>query len=190
MFQTPHILLASKSPRRIYLLKEAGFNFTLVNIDADEDFPPELKRDEVCRYLAEHKATHFTGKIGENVLVTADTIVSLEDEVINKPQNEGDAFQMLSKLSGRVHQVYTAVCLRNDERSMVFCEKTDVAFFDLTPEEIEFYIEKFHPMDKAGAYGVQDWMGFIGVKKITGCFYNVMGFPISRFYRELRRFGV
>lgn len=188
MFKSPHILLASKSPRRHQILAESGFAFTYTDIEADEDFPVELKRHEVCEYLALHKATHYKGNIGENVLVTADTIVCLDDDILNKPQDASQAFEMLSKLSGRTHEVYTGVCIRNEEKTHVFHDCTKVEFYALTDEEKRYYISHHQPFDKAGAYGVQDWMGFLGVKSIEGCFYNVMGFPAGKFYRELQLF--
>jgi septum formation protein len=188
VFSFPHLLLASKSPRRHQLLSGAGFDFTFVNIEAEESYPSELQKAEVCCFLAEKKASHYTEAIGSQILVTADTIVCLDDEVINKPLDAEDAFAMLKKLSGRMHEVYTGVCLKTDSKSHVFFEKTEVFFHHLTDEEILFYIKTFQPFDKAGAYGVQDWMGYVGVQKVNGCFYNVMGFPVARFYRELQEF--
>ncbi len=188
MIQFPHLLLASKSPRRHQLLTDAGFSFTFVNIEADESFPDYLQKQDVCEYLAVHKANHFTGDFGDAVLVTADTIVCLDDEVINKPVDAEDAFSMLKKLSGRKHEVYTGVCLKNATQNHVFHQCSEVYFHQLTDSEIHYYIDHFKPFDKAGSYGVQDWMGYVGVEKINGCFYNVMGFPIARFYRELHGF--
>jgi septum formation protein len=184
----PHILLASKSPRRSQLLKEAGFDFTVVDIDADEDFSKALSPPEVCEYLAGHKAAHYIPLIEEKVLVTADTIVVLENEIINKPKDSDDAFHMLKKLSGKMHVVYTGVCIKNDKNQILFSDRTEVYFYTLTNAEIEAYIENFRPYDKAGAYGVQDWMGYIGVQKVNGSFYNVMGFPTALFYRKLIEF--
>lgn len=182
------MLLASKSPRRHQLLRDSGFDFTYVDIDAEESFPDDLKREEVSRYLALKKAEHFTDSIGHNVLVTADTIVCLDYEVINKPDDAEHAFEMLQKLNGKMHEVFTGVCLKNDDKSYVFHQRSEVFFHRLSDEEIRFYIEKYKPFDKAGSYGVQDWMGYVGVEKINGCFYNVMGFPVAKFYRELRDF--
>lgn len=139
-------------------------------------------------YLAKHKAAHYLEKTGPNVLVTADTIVCIDDEIINKPADADEAFGMLKKLNGRMHEVFTGVCIKTDENEHVFYQKTEVYFHTLTDEELYFYIEKYQPFDKAGAYGVQDWMGYIGVRKINGCFYNVMGFPMAAFYRELQQF--
>ncbi|MBL7900895.1 MAG: septum formation protein Maf [Bacteroidia bacterium] len=184
----PEILLASKSPRRHQLLADAGFRFTYADIAAEEDYPLHLKKAEVCEYLARHKAEHYTQPIGDKVLVTADTIVCVEDSVINKPADAEEAFEMLRTLSGRMHEVFTGVCLKNDARTYVFSQRTEVWFYPLTDEEILHYIAMHKPFDKAGAYGVQDWMGYVGVEKINGCFYNVMGFPVAKFYRELQGF--
>lgn len=188
MIQFPEILLASKSPRRHQLLRDSGFQFTYVDIDAEESFPEHMQKNEVCEYLAAHKASHFNGVIGDKVLVTADTIVVLKNEVINKPENENHAFEMLRKLSGNMHEVFSGVCIKNDSKMEVFSERSEVYFHSLTDEEIWYYIKNYQPFDKAGSYGVQDWMGYVGVKKINGCFYNVMGFPVSTFYRQLQSF--
>jgi len=188
MIQFPTLLLASKSPRRHQIFREAGLHFEVVNIEAEEDFPDFLVREQVCDFLASHKATHFTEPLHEKILVTADTIVCLGNKVINKPATKEEAAEMLASLSGRTHEVFTGVCMRNQERQQVFHERSEVEFYPLTSAEIDYYIEHFKPFDKAGAYGVQDWMGYMGVKRINGCFYNVMGFPMSRFYRELQQF--
>lgn len=188
MIQFPHLLLASKSPRRQQLLRDAGFSYTLVEMEAEEDFPSYLQKHEVCEYLAAHKAAHYTRSIGDQILVTADTIVVLENEVINKPENADHAYQMLRKLSGQTHEVFTGVCIKNDAKQSVFHERSEVTFHHLSDEELWYYINHYQPFDKAGAYGVQDWMGYVGVKKINGCFYNVMGFPVSKFYREVQKF--
>ncbi len=188
MVQFPTLLLASKSPRRHQIFREAGLHFEVVNIEAEEDFPDYLQREQVCEFLASHKAAHFTEPLQEKILVTADTIVCLGNRVINKPATKEEATEMLASLSGRTHEVFTGVCMRNHQRQQVFHERSEVEFYPLTDREIEYYIDHFKPFDKAGAYGVQDWMGYMGVKRINGCFYNVMGFPMSRFYRELQRF--
>ncbi|MBM3399855.1 MAG: septum formation protein Maf [Bacteroidetes bacterium] len=188
MIHFPTLLLASKSPRRHQILRAAGLHFEVVNIKAEEDFPDYLQREQVCEFLASHKATHFTESLGEKILVTADTIVCLGNRVINKPSTKEQATEMLASLSGRIHEVFTGVCMRNNERQQVFYERSEVEFYPLTPAEMAYYIEHFKPFDKAGAYGVQDWMGYMGIKRINGCFYNVMGFPMSRFYRELQQF--
>lgn len=188
MIQFPTLLLASKSPRRHQIFREAGLHFEVVNIEAEEDFPDYLQREQVCEFLASHKAAHYTAPLNDHILITADTIVCLDNRVINKPAHTEEAVEMLSSLSGRTHEVFTGVCMRSGERQQVFHERSEVTFYPLTRKEIDYYIEHHKPFDKAGAYGVQDWMGYMGVQRIKGCFYNVMGFPMSRFYRELQRF--
>jgi septum formation protein len=188
MIQFPTLLLASKSPRRHQIFREAGLHFEVVNIDAEEDFPDYLVREQVCEFLASHKASHFTETLTNQILVTADTIVCLGNRVINKPADKEEAVEMLTSLSGKTHEVFTGVCMRNGERQQVFHERSEVEFYPLSRKEIDYYIEEYKPFDKAGAYGVQDWMGYMGVKRINGCFYNVMGFPMARFYRELQGF--
>jgi len=188
MIQFPTLLLASKSPRRHQIFREAGLHFEVVNIDAEEDFPDYLVREQVCEFLASHKASHFNETLTNQILVTADTIVCLGNRVINKPADTDEAVEMLTSLSGKTHEVFTGVCMRNGERQQVFHERSEVEFYPLSRKEIDYYIEAYKPFDKAGAYGVQDWMGYMGVKRINGCFYNVMGFPMARFYRELQGF--
>ena len=188
MIQFPTLLLASKSPRRHQIFREAGLHFEVVNIDAEEDFPDYLVREQVCEFLASHKASHFTKTLNNQILVTADTIVCLGNRVINKPADKEEAVEMLTSLSGKTHEVFTGVCMRNAERQQVFHERSEVEFYPLSRKEIDYYIEAYKPFDKAGAYGVQDWMGYMGVKRINGCFYNVMGFPTAKFYRELQGF--
>lgn len=188
MIPFPHILLASKSPRRQFLLKDAGFEYTFVDIEADETYPEELQREAVCMWLAEHKATHYEHSTEDKVLVTADTIVCIDGEILNKPADEQEAIAMLQKLSGKKHEVFTGVCLLGFGKKKVFFDRTEVYFHTLTEAEIVHYVTHFHPFDKAGSYGVQDWMGYLGVEKINGCFYNVMGFPLAKFYRELQQF--
>jgi len=186
----PKILLASQSPRRKEILTMAGFHFEVVSIQADEDFPRELKKHEICEYLSLHKSQHYTHNIPQNqLLVTADTIVWVDDEVLNKPANSEESQEMLRKLSGKVHTVYTGVTIRNANNTHTFHDATEVEFYPLTDEEINLYIQNCRPFDKAGSYGIQDWMGTVGVKGIQGCFYNVMGFPSAKFYRELQSFS-
>ncbi len=183
------ILLASKSPRRQQLFKETGFNFQIISIDADESFDAQKTPAEISEFLAKHKASHYHKSLHNNqLLVTADTIVYSENRVLNKPSSEQEAFEMLSFLSGRTHQVFTGVAVKSMEQERVFHESTEVTFKNLTHQEIWHYIKTASPMDKAGSYGVQDWMGYVGVSSINGCFYNVMGFPMSRFWEELNCF--
>lgn len=184
------LLLASKSPRRHYLLKELGFSFKVVDIDTDETYPEELKAEEIALYLCKKKYEDVSDAMLSNndILITADTIVWLENECIGKPIDREDAKKILRKLSGKTHQVFTGICLKSNSARTTFYAKTDVTFRELSDEEIEHYVENFRPMDKAGAYGVQDWIGYIGVTGINGCYYNVMGFPVSMFYKELMKF--
>lgn len=184
----PMFLLASKSPRRHEIFSLSGFDFEIVSIDADEEYPEHLKESEVCCFLSEHKSKHYKSSMGDSILVTADTIVCIDDKILNKPANIEESKEMLSTLSGRTHTVYTGCTLRNDQKTHTFHEATRVSFHDLSDNEIDSYIKNCQPFDKAGSYGIQDWMGLIGVKKIDGCFYNVMGFPAAKFYREVNQF--
>jgi septum formation protein len=184
----PTLLLASKSPRRHEIFEKSGFDFEVVDIDADENFPQELKGPEICEYLSLHKSQHYQDNLDQNLLITADTIVVVGDTVLNKPESEQEAFEMLQLLSGRSHFVYTGCTIRGSHKTHTFHDATEVVFYALTDEEIHAYIRNCKPFDKAGSYGIQDWMGLVGVKSITGCFYNVMGFPSGKFYRELQHF--
>ena len=186
--QFPKILLASKSPRRHEILSKCNLAFDVVNIEAEENYPSELKNEEVCEYLALHKANHFTQPIGNDVLVTADTIVCIDNLVLNKPQDIDEAVAMLTRLSGRIHTVYTGVCIKTDVKIHVFHDATEVEFYPLTNSQIMAYIQNCQPFDKAGSYGIQDWMGYLGVKRIDGCYFNVMGFPSGKFFREFNNF--
>lgn len=188
MNKMPHLLLASKSPRRQQILRDAGFDFDFVEIDVPEDFSSHLLPSEICEFLAIQKSEHYLLPIKTSILVTADTIVYVNGKVLNKPNDRNEAFAMLTELSGITHKVYTGVCLRNDTKKHVFHDCTAVTFYPLTADQIYHYIDTFDPYDKAGSYGVQDWMGYVGVKNIDGCFYNVMGFPMAKFYRELSAF--
>lgn len=182
------LLLGSKSPRRQELLKGAGIEYTLVNIDSDEDFPDDMEKEKVAKYLAIKKAEAYTGNLENKILLTADTTVYLDGEIINKPEDEADAIKMLSKLSGKMHTVFTGVCLRSKTQEIAFTDKTNVYFKVLTQDQIVYYVQNFKPLDKAGAYGIQDWIGYIGVTKIEGDFFNVMGLPVNRVYDELQKF--
>jgi len=184
------ILLASKSPRRHYLLKELGIEFEQVdNIQDDEFYPEELPFEEIPVFLAKKKADNFNELLDENcILITADTIVWCKNSVVNKPDNYDEAYQMLRELSDNKHTVITGVCLRSAEKETTFITTTDVYFTKLSDNEIDYYIRKFKPFDKAGAYGIQEWIGYIGVEKINGSYYNVMGLPVQKVYKELKKF--
>lgn len=189
-FNHKKILLASKSPRRSYLLKEAGIDFELVDVgDPDESFPKDMHPESVPLFLSEMKSFAYKNQLNENeILLSSDTIVLLDNEVIGKPLGQSDAEKMLAKLSGKKHTVISGVCLRSMKKLKTFSAKTDVYFKPLSAEEINFYIENFKPFDKAGAYGIQEWIGYIGIERIEGSYFNVMGLPIQRLYVELIEF--
>lgn len=180
------IILASKSPRRQFLLNELGVNFEIKTKDVPEDFPSTLRQHEIPVYLCEHKAKAFIDELTyDNVVITADTIVWVDDKVLNKPEDKKEAIEMLQLLSGKKHEVYTGVCLLTKHKMKSFYVKTDVYFKNLSKEEIEFYVDTYKPYDKAGAYGAQEWIGYIGVEKIIGSYFNVMGLPVKELYEEL-----
>jgi septum formation protein len=181
------LLLASQSPRRRALLKELGFPVKIVQPpNVVEVFPEHLKAGEIPVYLSQLKAEAYAEPIpADCLLVTADTIVWLNNEVIGKPEGREDAIRMLHKLSGNMHQVYTGVCLKYRGKNHVFCEETSVYFRSLSMEEIVYYVDHCKPFDKAGAYGVQEWIGFVGVERIEGSYFNVMGLPTFRLYKEI-----
>jgi septum formation protein len=181
------LLLASQSPRRRALLKELGFPVKIVAPpNVEEVFPDHLRAGEIPQYLAELKAGSYTEFIPDDaMLVTADTIVWLNEEVIGKPDEREDAIVMLRKLSGNTHHVYTGVCLKYKGRCHLFCDETKVSFKTLSEEDIIFYVDTYKPFDKAGAYGVQEWIGFVGVERIEGSYFNVMGLPTHRLYSEI-----
>lgn len=190
------VVLASNSPRRKELLSGLGVNFSVKTLpDVDESFPDTLKGEEIPLFIARKKADAYkvlfssvtSNEVEEPLLViTADTIVWLEDEVLGKPANATEARAMLSKLSGKKHQVITGVCLTTASWQKSFAAVSEVQFSSLTEEEMDYYIQNYCPYDKAGAYGVQEWIGFIGVESIKGSYFNVMGLPIQRLYRELK----
>ncbi|MGE0562172.1 MAG: Maf family nucleotide pyrophosphatase [Flavobacteriales bacterium] len=183
------IILASKSPRRQQLLKGLGLNFQIVLKEVEEIYPPELKREEVPLFLSKLKADVFVPDLKPNQLViTSDTIVCLEDRIIGKPKDRDDAFNMLSDLSGKMHEVITAVTLTSLEKQVSFFVITEVYFKTLSNLEIDYYINEYQPYDKAGGYGIQEWIGYIGIEKIVGSYFNVMGLPVKELYDELERF--
>jgi len=182
-------ILASKSPRRQELLKSLGISFEVLIIDDDEIYPENLTREEIPIFLAELKATHFTNSIKENdLIITADTIVWFNGIVLGKPENEEEAIKTLQKLSGQEHQVITGVCLSSIHKQKSFYSVSNVRFKKLLLTEIEYYVSEFKPFDKAGAYGIQEWIGYVGITHIEGSFYNVMGLPIQQLYTEILNF--
>lgn len=180
------LILASSSPRRQYLMKEAGFEFVIEKPDVDESFPADMPVDQVARYLAAKKAEYFRLKIRDEIIVTADTVVILFNKILNKPQDRKEAIEMLSSLSGRTHLVMTGVCIVSKEKEESFDDTTEVTFQALTREEIEFYVDHYKPYDKAGAYGAQDWIGMVAIQRISGSYFNVMGLPIHKVYEHLK----
>lgn len=182
-------ILASKSPRRQELIHSLGIEFSIEIREVEENFPAELYREEIPVFLAELKAKPFRGTLSENdLLITADTIVWLDGEVFGKPADRDDAFSILRKLSGKEHQVISGVCLTGKEKQISFFSMSNVSFRELSDKEIWFYIDEFKPYDKAGAYGIQEWIGYIGITHIEGSFYNVMGLPVQQLYSEIIRF--
>ena len=188
-FSEYNIVLASGSPRRKQMLEELGLSFTVRTKDTDESYPDSVKNEDVAEYLAVKKADAFTGEIAENELViTADTIVLVDDTILGKPKDKDEAVSMLKKLSDKAHSVITGVCLMSKYNTESFSATTKVFFKELTDEEIDYYIDKYEPFDKAGAYGIQEWIGLVGVENIEGSYFNVVGLPIQRLYTELVRF--
>ncbi|WP_017729913.1 Maf family nucleotide pyrophosphatase [Nafulsella turpanensis] len=181
------LILGSKSPRRQELLRQAGFSFMVESMDTDESYPADLPADAVAAYLAQKKAEAFAPKPGQ-LLLTADTTVIVDEYILGKPADEKEAVQMLRQLSGRSHRVVSGICLRHPEGSITADDCTEVFFRQLKEEEITFYIRHFKPFDKAGAYGIQEWIGMIGIERIHGSYYTVMGLPLHRVYKELEAF--
>jgi septum formation protein len=184
------LLLASASPRRRQLLQGLDLPVEITSVDIDETPPTGLPHDQVAEFLARKKADAWIGTLQDDqVLITADTTVLIDDELMNKPVDEDDAFRMLRKLAGNTHRVITGVCITTSNSLRSFSDESRVTFGDLTDEEIRYYVKAHRPMDKAGAYGVQDWIGYVAVERIEGSFYNVMGLPLHRLYQELLNLG-
>ncbi|MCT4602701.1 MAG: Maf-like protein [Marinifilum sp.] len=184
-----HLILASQSPRRHQMMKELGLEFEIKTKEVEEVYPDGLSPKEIPAYLAELKALAFESDLKNNELViTADTIVCVDDWILGKPKDREDAFKMLSALSGKSHQVISGVCLKSKEKKVSFATTTNVHFKKLSTEEIDYYIDNYKPFDKAGAYGIQEWIGFIGINGIEGSYFNVVGLPIQKLYEELSKF--
>lgn len=186
------VLLGSGSPRRRELLSMMDIEFDTIRLnDVNEVFPASLHTEEVAAYLSRLKAQSYIDKIdSETILITADTVVIVDDKIMGKPQNASEAKFMLQRLSGGNHKVITGVSLTTAGAIHTFDEVTIVEFDKISDADIDYYVEKYHPFDKAGSYGIQEWIGLIGVKKIDGCFYNVMGLPTSALYRHLKSMGM
>ena len=185
-----HIILCSKSPRRRELLAGLGIDFEVKTLSGiDESYPCDLNSDIIAQYISQKKAEAYKSLIVDNeMVITSDTIVLLDGKVYGKPADEADACRMLGDLSGRTHKVITGVCINTRERSCAFHVVTEVEFAPLSSDEIEYYVTHFKPLDKAGAYGIQEWIGSVAVRAINGSFYNVMGLPVQRLYAELKSF--
>ncbi|MBQ9645461.1 MAG: septum formation protein Maf [Prevotella sp.] len=185
-----HIILASNSPRRKQLLSGLGFDFDVKVLPfINEDYPDSIPAEDIAEYIARKKADAYRRvMLADNLIITADTVVVVGGKALGKPVDASDAHRMLRMLSGRTHQVVTGVCLTTFEQQRHFSVATDVTFKQLSDEEIAYYIENYRPFDKAGAYGIQEWIGYIGVTGLNGSYFNVMGLPVQRIYTELAAF--
>ena len=181
------VILASGSPRRSELMAGLGVNYEVrILPDVDESYPDTLQGEEIPLYIAKEKADAYIPMMQpDELIITADTIVWLDGKVLGKPRDREDALQMLRTMSGRTHEVFTGVCITTTDWQRSFTAQTEVRFATLSEDEIIYYVDNFKPMDKAGAYGVQEWIGFIGVENISGSYYNIMGLPVQKLYREL-----
>ncbi|MBG7612322.1 septum formation protein Maf [Polaribacter sp. BAL334] len=180
------IILGSASPRRQQFFKDLQLNFTIQVKEVDEVYPAELQGSEITDYLADLKSKAFTNLGDNELIITSDTIVWLENKALEKPKNEAEAFAMLRKMSGKKHEVITSISLKTAHSQKIVNDTTAVFFKELTDEEIEYYIKNYQPFDKAGGYGIQEWIGFIGIEKIEGSYFNVMGLPVHKLYKELQ----
>ena len=191
MNSTHPLILASNSPRRQQILKDAGFDFDVFTRDFDESFPEDLSALEVAQYLAVQKNKNYRPLKPDSTIITSDTTVICDNLVLNKPANKDEAIQMLSMLSGRTHKVVSGVCISSPEKTMAFSDSTSVTFETISIDEMEFYVENYRPYDKAGAYGIQEWIGMTKISSITGSYFTVMGLPIHRVYEVLlNEFGI
>ncbi len=180
------LILASASPRRKWLMEELGLQFTIQPKNVEEIYPDNLKREDIPLFLSKLKANAFSEEELEGkIVLTADTIVWLNDRELQKPIDLEDAKRMIRQLSGTTHEVYTAITLRTSEKTISDFDRTEVHFRELTEDEIDFYVQKYKPLDKAGAYGIQEWIGYIGIDRIDGCYFNVMGLPLRKVYAGL-----
>lgn len=184
------LILASQSPRRRQLLEDADIEFTLApRFECEESFPSELPAAEVAEYLSRLKSESYPEPLGESdILLTADTVVIAEGQILGKPADRAEAIAMITLLSGRDHEVVTGTTLRSKDRVQSFSVSSKVRFRVLDAEEIEYYVDRYRPFDKAGAYGIQEWIGYVGIERLEGSFYNVMGLPVQRLYCELKEF--
>ncbi|WP_026777830.1 Maf family nucleotide pyrophosphatase [Polaribacter sp. Hel_I_88] len=180
-----NIILASKSPRRQQFFKDLNLDFTIQLKEVEEIYPKELKGIEITEFLADLKSKAFINLTDKDLLITSDTIVWLENKALGKPKNEADAFKMLQNLSGKKHEVITSISIKNNNFQKIISDVTSVYFKNISDEEINYYIKNYKPFDKAGAYGIQEWIGFIGIDKIEGSYFNVVGLPVHKLYETL-----
>lgn len=187
-FRNKKIILASNSPRRKQFLTDLGVTFSIQPANVNEEYPSFLKGKDIALYIAEQKASVFSNIADDEIIITCDTVVWIDDTSLEKPQNKEQALQMLQQLSGKTHEVISAVCIKSKEKEMLFSDTTFVTFNQLSTEDILFYIETYQPYDKAGAYGIQEWIGLVGIEKINGSYTNVVGMPMEKLYKNLNAF--
>jgi septum formation protein len=188
-FEGTRIILGSNSPRRQELLKQLGLTFDVLVHEVDESYPEQFRREDIAMFLARKKALAFKGDVADGgIVITADTIVALDELILGKPKDRTDAARMLRLMAGRKHSVITGVCVMSSKKSESFFVKTEVSVKMLRDNEIEYYLETYNPVDKAGAYGIQDWIGMTGIEYILGSYYNVVGLPTKELYEILLRF--
>ncbi|CEJ67853.1 Septum formation protein Maf [Chryseobacterium oranimense G311] len=180
------LLLASQSPRRKELLSSLGFDFEVVKIDCEEIIPEHIRIEEAAAYLSELKAKAFRELADDEVLITADTVVAIEDQILGKPKDEHEAKQMLRLLSGKTHQVYTGITIKSGSKTITETDVADVELDEMTDDEIEYYIQNYKPFDKAGSYGIQEWLGMAKISRMNGSFYTIMGLPTHLVYKILK----
>lgn len=180
------LLLASQSPRRKELLSSLGFDFEVVKIDCEEILPENIEIGEAAAYLSELKANAFRNLVDDEVLLTSDTVVAIDNQILGKPKDEDDAKRMLQQLSGTTHQVYTGITIKTIDKTITETDVADVELDDISDEEIEFYVQNYKPFDKAGSYGIQEWLGMAKIKKLSGSFYTIMGLPTHLVYKILK----
>ncbi|WCM43466.1 Maf family nucleotide pyrophosphatase [Flavobacterium sp. CBA20B-1] len=181
------IILASNSPRRKQFLKDLGLTFTVKPANVNEAYPSHLKGKDIALYIAQQKASVFNNLEANELVITCDTIVWIDDVALGKPENSADAKQMLQQLSGKTHEVISAVCIKSNQKEQLFYDVTEVSFNTLNPSDIAYYVETFQPFDKAGSYGIQEWIGLVGIEKINGSYTNVVGMPMEKLYKELMK---
>ena len=183
------LILASQSPRRRELLAGLGLEFSTLSLNIDESFDREIyKANQITEYLSAKKANAYSDLKLNEIIITSDTTVWANNESLEKPENREDAYRMIKALSNNTHSVYTSVTIKSVDKEVTFTAETKVTFAELTDEDIYFYIDQYKPFDKAGAYGIQEWIGYIGVEKIDGSYFNVMGLPVHQLYKELQKF--